>query len=624
MCGISGFVTRDGSLSEEDLVKMTNVLEHRGPDDVGFFYNSYSNYTVGLGHRRLSILDLSENGHQPMESTRFTMVYNGEVYNYKILKKALKQLGCVFNSDSDTEVILASFNMWGIKAVRKFNGMFSIALYDHKKHKLYFFRDRTGEKPFYYHISSHGVLFASELKSFHEVKFFKKKVNRSSVAKYLSYGYISAPNTIFKNTYKLESASYLEYDIVSGKYEIFTYWDIGEYYAKDKLNISFKDAMDETENLLSLACNSRMLSDVPVGVFLSGGYDSAAISAMLQKDRITPIKTFTIGFNEPKYNEANFAKKVSSHLGTEHFEHYVTQKEASNILQSLPDIYDEPFGDSSSIPTTIVSQFARNEVTVALSADGADELFSGYPAYHNNFQLFQKINKFKYLKKLSSFDKIISPFNVPNISKTYNFDGKFYKGAELLKNCENLSKFYLTTTKNFYDREVVELLGEDWHNQYQENFDSIEDMLELSYKTYLSDDILTKVDRATMSVGLEGREPFLDFNLVEFVAQLPIDYKQKGRTTKRLLKEIVHRHIPKSTMHRDKMGFSIPVFEWFHDEMGLYIEKYLSKESIDKSGIFNYSYVNKIIYSFRSRQGDPHKLWLLIVFQMWWFRWMND
>ena len=623
MCGISGFCDFNKNTSINDIKRMTDSLHHRGPDDSGYSFYNLDYLTLGLGHRRLSILDLSAHGHQPMSFEELEIVFNGEVYNFPEIKKELETFDYCFESHSDTEVILKAYHKWGIKALDRFNGMFAMTIYDRTNETLILIRDRAGIKPLYYYWKNDLFLFASELKSFHQHDNFVKKINKDSVELYLKYGYIRQPHTIFEDTYKLEAGHYMMVDLKNKKTQLHQYWSIDDSFNKTKLDLSFDESKTQVEDLLKTSFQYRMVSDVPVGVFLSGGYDSSAVTSILQANSMNKIKTFTIGFEEEKYNEATYAKQVAKHLGTEHYEHYLSQKDALEILPLLPEIYDEPFGDSSAIPTIMVSQFAKKHVSVALSADGGDELFSGYPSYNNIYNQYNKFHQMKMLKSLSSLDKYIDPYKISKYLDIYNFEGKFYKFFELLKNSNSPSKFYDTNTKYFYDNEINQLLKVNTIQTefYSEN--TIENMLAYSFKTYLNDDILTKVDRATMSVGLEGREPMLDYKLIEFVAQLPIEYKQNGNKTKHILKEIVHKYIPKEMMDRNKMGFSIPIFEWFKDELKIYFEEYLSEKAITESGIFEYKYVLKLKKSYYSGNGNPHKLWLLLMFQMWWAKWVR-
>ena len=623
MCGIAGFIDFNKESNYKILKKMTDVLYHRGPDDKGYSFYSLSNCNIGLGHRRLSILDLSNHGHQPMKFDNLEIVYNGEVYNFKEIRNELEKYGYKFESNSDTEVILKAYHKWGIDAVHKFNGMFAIAIYDKKKNKLILIRDRAGVKPLYYYWKNNLFMFASELKSFYQNYFFERKVNKNSLIEFFRFGYIPKDMSIFKYTYKLEAGSYIEFDLKNKHLNIIKYWNINDFYNKNKLNISEDEAIKKTEELLINSFKYRMISDVPVGIFLSGGYDSTAVTAILQKNTSQKIKTFTIGFKERKYNEAVYAKKVAKVLGTDHYEHYLSQKDALKILPRLPEIYDEPFGDSSAIPTIMVSKFAKQYVTVSLSADGGDELFSGYVNYKKTFDLYKKFRIFAKNNKIGNIEKIINPFNFYKFLKIYNLDGKFYKFCEMIKYSRDFSKFYDTNNKYFFDYEIEKLLNVQVNSKSKFMGYDFNRMLAYSFNTYLTDDILTKIDRATMSVGLEGREPMLDFKLVEFVAQLPIEYKQKGNETKYLLKQIVHKYIPKEIMQRPKMGFSIPIFEWFRDELKVYFEEYLNKKALKESEIFNYKYIRQLKDSYWNGYGNPHKLWLILMFQMWYKRWMG-
>jgi len=388
MCGVVGFIDFKKKTDEEILKKMTDVIHHRGPDDSGYCYMMKSMAAVGFGHRRLSILDLSKHGHQPMSFDVLTIVYNGEVYNFQEIKKELESDGMSFDSNSDTEVILKSFSKWGVKAVDKFVGMFAFSIFDQSTNKCYIFRDRSGVKPLYYYKKDGLFLFGSELKSFHEHPNFKKEINFDALAQFLQYGYILQPNSIFKDTYKLKAGHYLEISLDKNRIEEKKYWDVYDFYTKPKLDIGENETIRECENILKKAFNYRMVSDVPVGIFLSGGYDSSIVTALIQANSSSKINTFTIGFHEKGYDEAPYAKKVADYLGTNHTEYYCTQDDAKDILPKLVDIYDEPFGDNSTIPTILVSQLAKKDVSVALSADGGDEIFAGYSKHETIIKFF--------------------------------------------------------------------------------------------------------------------------------------------------------------------------------------------------------------------------------------------
>jgi len=630
MCGIVGFIDFNKKLSNDKLINMTDVIYHRGPDDSGysFFETEYAN--IGLGHRRLSILDLSAHGHQPMQYKDFEIIFNGEVYNFKEIREELSEYD--FFSDSDTEVILKAFHKWGIKAVDKFNGMFAIAIYDKLKGKITLIRDRTGIKPLYYYQKDNLFLFGSELKSFYQCDDFEKKIDFNSLAQFFHYGYIPQPYSIFKNSFKLKAGHYLEIDLKSQKFEEKKYWDVKDFYNLPKKDISYEDAKNEIEKLLISSFNYRMVSDVPVGVFLSGGYDSSAVTAILQKTYTQKIKTFSIGFNEEGYNEANHAKRVAEYLGTDHTEYYCTQKEALEILPTLAEIYDEPFGDSSAIPTILVSKLAKKDVTVALSADAGDEIFGGYGKYKTSLKYFEFFSRFPNFthSPMSFLLNNINPTKVPVLKNQYNIDSRFKKIADILKSNSAVSAMKYTSHM-FTKHEIKKLFNKDFV-EYETSFDTSDElnkfndelnkMFAIDYQTYLVDDILTKVDRATMSVSLEGREPLLDYRIIEYVAQLPSDFKMDNNQTKVVLKDIVHKYIPKEIMDRPKMGFGVPISEWFKDELKDYFYKYFEVDKLKKAGL-NPDEVIRLRDEYLNGQDvNTRRLWFILMYMMWYEKWM--
>jgi len=629
MCGITGFCDFNKKLTQENLQVANQTLFHRGPDsgDVALF--DTANATIGFGHRRLSIMDVSSNGNQPMYSDdkSIVIILNGEIYNFKEIRKELQSLGHKFHSDSDTEVIIHAYQQYGIKGVDKFIGMFAFALYDRKKEMVYLFRDRPGVKPLYYYQHNNCLLFASELKSICKYPAFEKGINEKAVTLFFKYGYIRAPHTIFKNTYKLRPGHYVQIDLTSKNIEECKYWDVLEHYNKPKINISEKDALDEIERLFTSAFQYRMVSDVPVGVFLSGGYDSSVVSAILQKSSTSRIKTFTIGFHEKKWDEAPFAKQIAAHIGTDHHEYYCTTKEAQDIFPKLADIYDEPFGDSSSIPTTLVSQFARKHVTVSLSADGGDEIFAGYTRYY-------------YLNKLNNFIERTPDMLLSLGKNVTNFSLQLLPALRRIHKVERLSEILNTykgsglieiSTRHFKNSDISSLL-----NRYDDSITLENDMgvinnqndfmnkvLAFDYLSYMVDDILTKVDRATMSVALEGREPLLDHRIIEFVATLPSHLKYNNGQTKYLLKKLTHKYIPQEIMDRPKSGFSFPVREWLTTDLKEYLFYYINDKQFKQHDFINSEKATEILKEFqagKNRREVP--IWLLLMFQMWWNKWM--
>lgn len=633
MCGIAGFVDFNKKSNLDILKRMTDVSDHRGPDDSGYKFDSSENVEIGLGHRRLSILDLTSHGHQPMGFESIDIVYNGEVYNFNEIKQELEDLGYDFESHSDTEVILKAYHKWGLEAVHKFNGMFAMAIYDRNISKLFLIRDRSGIKPLFYYHKNNTLLFASELKSMHQHHAFKKEIDIDAVALFLQLQYIPEPHSIFKSCFKLRAGHFLEIDLVTQKIEEKVYWDVIDHYNKPKLDISEEEAIEETEKLLKSAFEYRMVSDVPVGIFLSGGYDSSLVTSILQHQRSEKLKTFTIGFHENGFNEAPYAKQVAEYLGTEHHEYYCTQKDALAIIPKLATIYDEPFSDASAIPTTLVSQLARQEVTVSLSADGGDEIFAGYDKYSRTMEYYKYFSKVPNFLKSSVASMMggVNPNSIPLLKDTFNFNIRYEKMQNMLmaKNAVDIMK---NTSLFLTFNEVNNLLNNrakilstnlDKGNLLESHNDDINSMLAIDYKTFMVDDILTKVDRATMSVSLEGREPFLDYRIIEFVSSLPSHYKYQNGRKKHILKEITHKYLPKEMMDRPKMGFVVPIQEWFKDELKEYFLHYLDEQRLKKEGIFNVQEVVKLRDNYlNGGKENIDNLWSMLMFEMWYEKWM--
>jgi len=631
MCGITGFCDFTKRSSTKELSAMRDALVHRGPDAKGQLIHELEAATIGLGHRRLSILDLSSGGVQPMMFENLELVYNGEVYNFQTIRDELESLGYTFHSQSDTEVLLKAYHAWGLKALDKFRGMFAMAIFDKEQETLTLIRDRAGVKPLYWYFKDGLFLFASELKSFHEHPNFQKEIDQDVLAQYLQHGYVLQPYSIFKSTQQLEAGHMLQIDLATQKIEKKSYWSLSEFYEKPKLTLTDDEAITQTEAILKEAFNYRMVSDVPVGTFLSGGYDSSLVTALLQADRETKINTFTIGFKEKGYDEAPHAKAVANHLGTNHTEYYCTHRDALEVIPKLAEIYDEPFGDASAIPTVLVSQLAREKVTVSLSADGGDEIFAGYSAYDNLLKLENKFKKIPHgFKKMGvSMLNMVNPSYIPFTNNLYNFEIRYEKIKKMLM-AQNAAELLEQSYEQYSKSELNRLLLKKPH-KLKTGFDtdvsnienSLDMMLMVDYKTYMADDILTKVDRATMSVGLEGREPFLDAKIIEFAAQLPNEMKYRNGEKKWVLKEITHKYIPKSMMDRPKMGFSPPITEWFREELKSYFLHYLSRERLEREGLFNPDEVIRLRDAYLGGKNvSVHRLWFILMFEMWYERWM--
>ena len=631
MCGITGFCDFSKTLSQEVLVNMTNTLAHRGPDAHDTSLTEEKNCLLGLGHRRLSILDLSDRGKQPFRRDNLTIVFNGEIYNFIEIRNELKQLGFSFTTDTDTEVILVAYKVWGMESLKKFVGMFAYALYDHEKSIFLLVKDRVGVKPLYYYYDNKTLIFGSELKAFHQNPAFKKAINTNALSLYLKYSYIPTPHCIFQNTYKIKPGHYLQFNLQNKTHQEIKYWDVVDAYNQPKLSIGYEDAVEETDKILTKAFNYRMVADVPVGVFLSGGYDSSAVAAILQKNRTEKIKTFTIGFHEQKFNEATEAKKIADYLGTDHTEYYCTAKDATEVFHNLPFVYDEPFADNSVVPTILVSQLARKKVTVALSGDGGDEIFAGYNkfkqavGYTKNLPIvFQSI--------LAGGMKVINPKYIPYFSKTYNFASRYEKMRDIWSSHSpyvalKCISHYITQNET---RSILKADFDDLETYFDiapllnDSNDELNKLLAIDYKTFLLDNNLVKIDRASMSVGLEGREPFLDQHIIEFVSRLPSDYKIRNGVTKSLLKSVVHRYIDPKLMDRPKMPFIAPLTIWFKDEMKSLLYDYLNESTLKEQNIFNAGEVIKWRDQYLSGNEISHqKIWNILLFQLWYNKWMK-
>ncbi|RYE58683.1 MAG: asparagine synthase (glutamine-hydrolyzing) [Sphingobacteriales bacterium] len=633
MCGIAGFADLKKRSSEETLAAMSCAVSHRGPDGQGVFYHEIEAGQIGLGHRRLSIIDLSHAADQPMHYDGLHIIFNGEIYNYDEIRQVLIQKGHDFVTHSDTEVILHSWREWGEKAIDQWHGMFAIALYDEKQNELICIRDRAGVKPFYWYLQDDLFLFGSELKSLTKHPGFEKKINKNAVASFLQYGYVSHPHSIYQNTHKLQPGYLLRLDLSSKEIKTKQYWNVYDAYNQPKLAIELPDAIAETERILQKAFQYRMVADVPVGVFLSGGYDSSCVTALLQKNSTERIKTFTIGTTDEKLNEAPYAKQIAAHLGTDHTEYYCTPKEALDIIPELPHYYDEPFADSSAIPTILVSRLARNKVTVALSADAGDEIFAGYNRYDYIYRFGNKISSIpKPVRKLAvAAMERISSESIPYFRDRQNFHSRYDKFKNLLAD-PSPSELLKNLSIVFSDAEIDSLFADPISPLKTAHFsqelmsgydDPLAYMMAIDYQTYMVDDILQKVDRATMSVSLEGREPFLDQDVIEWAAQLPSSYKYYQGQKKYILKEIVHKHIPREIMERPKMGFGIPIETWLSNELKELVDEYLSEKSLTAHGLFNVLAVRKTVDDFFNGKKEKHlKVWYLLMFQMWYKQWM--
>lgn len=636
MCGIAGFFTPDAVVTPEETFalsqKMGQSLYHRGPDGGDSWVDASCG--LGLAHRRLAIIDLSEAGHQPMTSHdgRFVMVYNGEVYNADDLRPELEVQGHQFNGHSDSEVILNGFAQWGIETtVKRLIGMFAIALWDKREQCLYLIRDRLGIKPLYWYLNDKTLLFASELKAFHHHPAFEKKIDRQSVSSYLRHNCIPAPYSIYEKTQKLRAGHLLRLDCDFNP-SIRAFWSMDDVVGQDQTDMSRVEAVEELEKLARDAVKRRMVSDVPLGAFLSGGIDSSLVAALMQAQSKNPVKTFSIGFEDQGYNEAVHAGEVAKHLGTDHTELYVTPTEARDVIPSLPDYYDEPFADSSQIPTYLVSKMTRDHVTVALSGDGGDELFGGY----NRYFLAQKYAKTIFalpamVRKIAAGTLNAFPpafwdgvFNfVPKSKRPAQPSNKVQKLAGLLGG--DLDDLYPHLVSHWGEPDklvsgVTERRDGPIWSEHSKNLvpDLIERMQYLDVLTYLPDDILTKVDRASMAVSLEARVPLLDHRLVEFAWRLPKDFKIHDGQGKWILRQVLYKYVPKELIERPKMGFGVPIDQWLRGPLKDWAGDLLHMENdlLDKDLI-----LQKWQEHQSGQQNWQYHLWDILMLQSWCARW---
>jgi asparagine synthase (glutamine-hydrolysing) len=645
MCGIVGCITAHVlPLPElEDIARrMTAALVHRGPDDEGLWADEKEG--ILLGHRRLAILDLSPLGHQPMVSAdgRYVIVYNGEVYNFRSLQHELEDLGHGFRGGSDTEVILAAMVQWGVEAaVQRFVGMFAFGLWDRTDRKLYLVRDRLGIKPLYYGWSSDGTfLFGSELKALRAWPGFDNPVDLEALALFFRHNYIPAPYTIYKHIQKLPQGNILvlkQPNMVDRNMDLASYWsaeDVWKQGACASWRGTDKDAADALVDVLGEAVRMRLVADVPVGAFLSGGIDSSAVVALMQAASTKPVRTFTIGFTESKYDEAPKAKAVAKYLGTDHTELYVTPSDAMELIPEIPILWDEPFADSSQIPTCLVSRMTRGYVTVALSGDGGDELFSGYTRYPETLRLWKIVNKVpRPIRKATARGlRMISPDILDIIGRPLRpilrrlgapgpTGQVLYRMSELLSpntfcefygwaNSHQLPPSGLISEKDGISPSFTRHFGLD------ETLWSAMSLLDLI--TYLPDDILTKVDRASMAVGLEARVPVLDHRVVALAARLPSDLKVRNGERKWLLRQVLYRYVPRELIERPKMGFGAPIGQWLRGPLRGWVENLLAEDRLHREGYLIPKVVRCLWTEHLSgRCNHQYVLWNILMFQAW-------
>lgn len=576
MCGITGILITRSAGKDPDLTqsieRMNTQLRHRGPDDAGIWVDQVCG--VALGHTRLSIIDLTAEGHQPMHSPcgRYVLVFNGEIYNFQELRKTLEQGGYTFRGHSDTEVLLASISVWGVgNTLEKCNGMFAFAVWDKQQKKLTLARDRVGKKPLYYGWLGSRLLFGSELKALRAHPGWQGQIDPGASTLFLRHNYIPAPYSIYSNVRKLISGSYIQFSPTEypGSFPApIRYWSIADVAMKgvnEREAREESDIMDQLDELLHTAVRDRLVADVPLGAFLSGGVDSSLVVAHMQKCSSKPVRTFCIGFDDVRFNEAEHAKRVAEHLGTEHTELCVSEKDAMDVVPKLPQLYDEPFSDTSQIPTFLVSKLARQSVTVALSGDGGDELFAGYPRYFEPARLFRMMEKTPYF-----LQKAVGSLLVKQKERVSQWTGKpsgrFERLGEVLAAHSRLKHRHLVSSVqhpemyiDFLQEPMTPLTDPDLH---QLGLGFTEKMMLMDQLTFMQEDILTKVDRSTMAVGLEARTPLLDYRMIEFSWKIPLSMKIRGKDGKSILRQLLCSYLPRDLVDRPKKGFSVPMDQW--------------------------------------------------------------
>lgn len=635
MCGFAGLLLNRGAGVDDTLLSsMGAAITHRGPDSSGNWISNDG--SIGLVHQRLAIQDLSEHGHQPMHSknSRYVIAFNGEVYNFKVLAEELESHGHSFNGHSDTEVLLAAFEQWGIaKSLPRFAGMFAIAVVDLEERQLTLARDRLGEKPLYYGWTEQGLGFASELKSLREWPAFKPEINRDSLTLLLRHNFIPAPHTIYEDVYKLMPASYIQFslDNPTEHPESSRYWSLDDCF-KTEISGSVSELADKVEKQLADVISEQMIADTSLGAFLSGGVDSSTVVALMQKQSSKPVKTFSIGFNEKGYNEAEFAKQVAKHLGTEHTELYVNAEDSLNVVDKLPELYDEPFADSSQIPTLLLAEMTKKHVTVSLSGDGGDELFCGYTRYPSFVNGWLKSNE--PLRKIRN--KIL--FSLPNSilaraaktlapgmkSKSINdIEWRFVRDRGLVDS-RNLADYYKHAVS--YWRKPESIVRQSKEPDYAltkgcpEDIakDPLKELMWRDLNWYLPDDILTKVDRAAMAHSLETRVPMLDHRFVELALKIDTATNLKAGVGKQVLREVLFRHVPRELIDRPKQGFAVPIAEWLRGPLKSWAEKLLNKDKMSKQGFFNPERIHQAWSShLTGEENYAYELWGVLMFQAW-------
>lgn len=614
MCGITGFFTSGKEIERLYLEQMTDRLSHRGPDAAGYYHNGH----IGLGHRRLSILDLSDAANQPMPSAcgRYMLIFNGEVYNFREIAKDLKQ---PLKTTGDTEVIIEAFAQWGPDFVSRLNGMFALAIYDKQDNKLYLYRDRIGIKPIYYFFDGDLLVFASELKALRAFLPITDKltIDKDAVREFLYLGYIPAPHSIYQEVRKFPQGHYAVVDFAAGGMEMKPYFKLEEQ-VKNQVISNEAEAKKQLNELVNSSVSYRMISDVPFGTFLSGGIDSSLVTAVAQSNSSVPVNTFSIGFKESSFNESGYARQVAEKLGTHHHEFMVSHQEAQELFDDILDVYDEPFADSSSVPTMLVSKLARQHVTMTLSGDGGDETYMGYGFYRWAERLDNPA--LKLAQPLVAAGLSLGDSRMQRVSHLLGTPGKGRRRSHIFSQ----EQYY------YAESEIDELLMPEWKSgqvDIQEEFEvgrrlsPAESQALFDMKYYLPDDLLVKVDRASMKYSLEARVPLLDHRLVAFALNVDQNLKMRGGTMKYLLKQVLYEYLPKEIFERPKWGFGMPIGSWLKNELRHLPDTYLSEQVVKDAGLVSWPVVNKLLKQYFSGKDYLYnRVWVLILLHKWYLQ----
>jgi asparagine synthase (glutamine-hydrolysing) len=638
MCGIVGAVSYNGKIDRNRIRLMTDAIGHRGPDDQGIWSTQENGVFLGLGHRRLAILDLSARGHQPLgfslsnknrllyndelSHADFVVVFNGEIYGYQKVRKELESLGWGFDSTTDTEVLVKAYAAWGESALQKLDGMFAFVIYDLRRGALFGARDRLGKKPLKYYLGNDAFIFASELKAIIDAET-KTEIDPTAVSDFLTLQYVPAPATGFRNIYKLPHAHYFTFDLRSKKFSVHKYWHL-DYSRKTAL--SFQEASEHLATLISSAVESRLLaSDVEVGAFLSGGVDSSAVVAFAAKNKAR-LKTFTIAFDQPEYDESEYARSVSARYGTDHHEFRLTERDLLAVVDKLAYQYEEPYADSSALPTFMLAKFTSEYVKVALNGDGGDENFGGYDKYARHLLG-------KYLRLLPAKGYLAKGSNlVGNFTKRSEFHnlGIYLRsfGNPIYQRHVDFTSYFDTALKNgLMTEEFSSLVSRDTKLAFEElmaharHFGEMDQLLYFDFNTYVPDDLMVKVDVATMASGLESRSPLLDYRIVEFAASLPFDMKADLRGRKKIFKHLLKDMLGDEVLQRKKKGFSVPLDAWFRGKLDIYINEQLLDPSGLSARVFGYDNLQALIKRHRRGISSGRKLWALLMLNLWAKQW---